>query len=258
MQSALYHGNVRHTRLRPHQHRFQYACTSWLIDLDELASLDQFWPLLGVNRAALISFWERDYGPSGDGGLKARIIAALEALGLDPPRRITLLCNPRSLGYGFNSLAVFFCYDGKDQLQTTLYEVSNTRGERHLYVAPAAAGSSPEQHQHCDKGMYVSPFMPMATHYHFRTRPPEARFRIVIHQHDADGPLFSASWQGQQQPLSRMAILRQLLRPMAIKTTLAIHWQALRIWLKGVPLQPFDRTGSYQISFAPSEREPLL
>ncbi len=254
MRSCLYKGAVMHQRLRPHKHRFCYDFTSWLIDLDELPQLDRSLKLFSYNRPGLFSFYERDFGPGQPQGLKLHIKELVECQGLGSVERVCLLCQPRCLGYMFNSLSIYFCYDAGDQLVATIYEVTNTHSERHLYLL-AADERRPLQQQ-VRKQLYVSPFIPMDCRYRFRVKPPADSFSVLIQQDDAEGEFFHAHWQGKRSALNATALFKALLRPpMSLKTTLAIHWQALRLWLKGVPVVQFTKTHSYQVSLGQWQEE---
>ncbi len=247
IRSCLYSGSVMHARLRPKQHRFSYRFTSWFIDLDELQQLDRTLFGFGYNRAGLFSFHERDFGPGQSDGLKLFIKEVVEAQGMGSVDRVCLLCQPRCLGYIFNSLSTYFCYDADGQLVATIYEVSNTRHERHLYLI--AADERRPLRQQADKQMYVSPFIPMNCRYHFQVQPPENAFSVVIRQSDNEGELFHALWRGDRRPLNANALLAALMRPpMTMKTFAAIHWQALKLWIKGIPVVDFTPTKKFQIS----------
>ncbi|WP_210395371.1 DUF1365 domain-containing protein [Motiliproteus sediminis] len=255
MAHALYRGLVMHRRLRPKLHHFRYRVSSWLIDLDQLETLAGYYPLLGVNRAAPLSFMEADFGPPGTGSLKQRIQDLVSSQELPRPERLELLCNLRCFGFRFNSLAIYFGYDHAGTLTSVSYEVSNTRGERHLYAAPASPDGA--QQQSADKQMYVSPFMPMGCRYRFHTTPPQQRFRVVIHQSDRQGVLFSALWRGEQRPLAYPALLKEVLFPTALKTFAAIHWQALKLWIKRIPRVDFTPTGAYRTSSAIIDKDQV-
>ncbi len=247
MHSCLYPGSVMHARLRPELHRFRYSFTSWFIDLDELQKLDQMLFGFSYNRPGLFSFYDRDFGPGLDAELKAFIRDVVRKQGLGAVERVCLLCQPRCLGYIFNSLSTYFCYDRSGQLVATLYEVSNTRHERHLYVI--AADERRPLRQQASKQMYVSPFMPMDCRYRFRVHPPEHSFSILIRLDDGQGELFQALWRGDRQPLNNKALVEAMFHPpMTIKTIATIHWQALRLWLKGTPLVGFTPTRRFRIS----------
>lgn len=232
MGSGIYAGDVVHSRFRPKPHRLRYRVFSLLLDLDELPRLST--KLLGYNRAAILSFHDRDHG-DGTGDLRGWLDRQLAAAGIHEVGRIAVLCYPRMFGYVFNPLTVFFCYGPNDVLRAILYEVHNTFGEALTYVIPVAAPDDVVR-QTAPKELYVSPFVPMAARYDFTVRPPKDRVLIRIDEHDAGGFLLRASFTGRRRPLTDRELLRALLgHPlMTLKVTAAIHWEALKLWLKGV------------------------
>jgi uncharacterized protein len=239
--AALYFGDVMHARLKPVGHRFSYRVMSLLIDLDRLAAADRQSPLFGVNRAALYSFHERDHGDRDGASLRgyAQRCAAQHDIGLDGGR-VWLLCYPRLLGHTFNPLSVYFCYRADGALSLVIYEVRNTFGEIHPYVLPVRPGEVTEAglRQQQDKLFYVSPFIAMAMRYHFRVSPPGEQVRLRILETDCDGPLLSATFSGQRRALTTSALLRAFfsLPLVTLKIVAAIHWEALRLRLKGLRL----------------------
>jgi uncharacterized protein len=239
--AALYFGDVMHARLKPVGHRFSYRVMSLLIDLDRLAAADRQSPLFGVNRAALYSFHERDHGDRDGASLRgyAQRCAAQHDIDLDGGR-VWLLCYPRLLGHTFNPLSVYFCYRADGALSLVIYEVRNTFGEIHPYVLPVRPGEVTEAglRQQQDKLFYVSPFIAMAMRYHFRVSPPGEQVRLRILETDCDGPLLSATFSGQRRALTTSALLRAFfsLPLVTLKIVAAIHWEALRLRLKGLRL----------------------
>ena len=153
---------------------------------------------------------------------------------------IRLLCMPRVFGHVFNPISVFFCHRRDDSLAAILYEVNNTFGERHSYLIPVEAGTGKTIRQSCTKSFYVSPFMRMAMRYEFRVVPPGAGAVVVVNGDDAEGRVIATSFAGRRQEISDRALLGVLVRHglLSVKVIAAIHWEALKLWLKGVRLQP--------------------
>lgn len=247
--AALYVGNVMHARLKPMGHRFNYRVMSLLIDLGRLDEADRQSPLFGVNRAALYSFHEKDHGDRDGSSLLGYARRCARGHGLDlTGGRVLLLCYPRLLGYTFNPLSVYFCYQADGRLALMIYEVRNTFGGIHAYALPvkpeneSAAGIRQQQ----DKLFYVSPFVEMATRYHFRVSPPSASVRLRILETDGDGPLLSATFSGRRHPLTTRALLRSFvsLPLVTFKIMAAIHWEALRLWSKGARFVPREPAGN--------------
>jgi uncharacterized protein len=239
--AALYFGEVMHARLKPRNHRFSYRVMSLLIDLDRLAEADRMSPLFAVNRAGLYSFHEKDHGPRDGSPLRAYVQGCAAQHGIDlSGGRVLLLCYPRLFGYTFNPLSVYFCYRAGSELALLIYEVRNTFGEIHPYVLPVrpgemtAAGLRQEQ----DKLFYVSPFVEMAMRYRFRITPPDECLRLRILETDREGPLLAATFSGRRHALTNFALLRCFvaLPLVTLKIVAAIHWEALRLWLKGIRL----------------------
>lgn len=227
--SALYIGIVAHRRLRPKAHKLRYRVFSLLLDLDELPGLKLRW--LGVNRPGLLSFREADHGDGGP--LRPWVAARLAEAGIVAAGPVRLLCYPRMLGYVFNPLTVYFCHHGDGRLAAIIYEVHNTHGERHAYVLPGGVGTV--RHS-CCKAFFVSPFMPMDCVYHFTINPPGETVSVGIVESDEEGTLLTASFAGERENLTDAALLRAVLAHplMTLKVTLAIHWEAVRLLLKGL------------------------
>lgn len=247
--AALYLGKVMHARLKPFPHRFNYRVMNLLIDLDRLSDADRMSKLFGVNRPALYSFHERDFGPRDGSSLRAFVQRLAAGKGIDLANgRVLLLCYPRLLGYAFNPLSVYFCSQANGELALIIYEVRNTFGEMHHYTLPVDRSERNSELicQQQDKLFYVSPFVDSAMRYHFRVSPPADAAKIRILETDRDGPLLVATFSGKRCALSGRALLRAfLLLPLVtLKIIGAIHWQALRLWLKGAKLVPRPQLGS--------------
>ncbi|MGO7030973.1 DUF1365 domain-containing protein [Rhizobium ruizarguesonis] len=235
--AALYVGEIMHQRMKPFGHRFRYRVFSLLIDLDRLDEAGGLSVLFSVNRRNLVSFHEKDHADIGDTSLRAYADRLLAKAGLDRADRILLVCYPRILGYVFNPLSVYHAYDAGGTLVAMIYEVRNTFGERHSYICPVGHGEMSESglRQSCDKLFHVSPFIGMTAHYHFRMLPPGAEIRWRILENDSEGPLLSATFSGRQVPLTSASLLGLTARIpfLTFKIIACIHWEALKLWLKG-------------------------
>jgi DUF1365 family protein len=247
--AALYFGEVTHARLKPIAHRFSYRVMSLLIDLDRLEEADRLSPLFGVNRAALYSFHEADHGERDGSPLRRYAQRRAAEHGVDlAGGRVLLLCYPRLFGYAFNPLSVYFCYRADGELALMIYEVRNTFGEIHPYVLAVKPGeiSAAGIRQEQDKLFYVSPFIGMAMRYHFRVSPPGERIKLRILETDCEGPLLAATFNGRRRALTSAALLRSFfaLPVVSLKIVAAIHWEALRLWLKGLRLVPRGNTAT--------------
>ena len=241
--AALYVGEVMHARLQPMGHRFNYRVMSLLIDLDRLAAADRQSRLFGVNRAALYSFHEADHGERDGTSLRDYAQRSAAARGIDlTGGRVLLLCYPRLLGYTFNPLSVYFCYRADGELALLIYEVRNTLGGIHPYVLPVTSGevSDAGVRQQQDKLFYVSPFIEMAMRYHFHVLPPGERVQLRILETGREGPVLAATFNGRHRTLHTRELLRVFFAMplVTVKIMAAIHWEALRLWLKGARLVP--------------------
>jgi DUF1365 family protein len=218
----------------------RYRIFMLLLDLDELDRLDDGLKLLKVNRPGLLSFHERDHADGSPGRLKDKIEAQLARAGLATGGAIRLLCMPRILGFVFNPISVYFCHGADGQLSAILYEVSNTFGQRHSYLIAAPNRPNPLIEQDCDKRFFVSPFMHMDMAYHFKVMTPTDDLRLVIDGSDAQGPLIIASFAARRQSLTDGVIRKALLNHplMTFMVVAGIHWEALKLFLKGVRLVP--------------------
>ena len=235
-EHRLYVGDVMHMRLRPFGHKFRYRVFTSFLDVDRLETAES--RLFGINRKRrLFSFWEKDHGARDGSPLRPWVEALLATHGRPVPARIMLVSMPRLLGYAFNPLSIFFCYDEAGEMESIVYEVKNTFGDQIPYVVDASNANGAAATHEQTKEMFVSPFIEMDQTYRFTIRAPGDRLAIRIKQGDGTpgGDWLIATQNGVRRELSDKALRGlALTHPLAaFKVIAAIHWQALKLWLKG-------------------------
>jgi DUF1365 family protein len=251
--ATLYPGEVMHARLKPFGHRFVYRVFSLLIDTDRLEEAGRMSALLSVDRANLCSFHQADHVERPGESVRGYADRLLTQAGVERPARVLLLSYPRIFGYAFNPISVYFCYDGDDRLTALIYAVRNTFGQRHTYVAPLLPGQFSQAgiRQERSKVFHVSPFVGMDARYHFRVLPPGRVVRLRIHETEGGEPLLSATFSGTARKLGTASMSANLLKfpLMTWKIVAGIHWEALKLWLKGARFRrspPPPETSSFR------------
>lgn len=224
---------VVHRRHRPFRYRLDHRIWALLLDLDRLDEAAAACRLLAVNRAGIVSFHVIDHGPRDGTTLRPWAEGVLAAADLAPPARIRLMAMPRVFGYVFNPISLYLCEDAAGNPTAVIYQVKNTFGDQHAYVA-RLAGRAPHRHA-AAKALHVSPFIGMAARYRFTLVTSGKRFALVIDEEEDGGLVLTASLAGRRVPLTDAALARALvgLPFVTVKTMAAIHWHALRLWLKG-------------------------
>lgn len=240
--ARLYVGEVMHRRFFPVQYRFAYRVFSLLLDVDRIDAAARQTALFSHNRFNLLAFHDADHGPRDGSPLRPWLERALGRFGIDlAGGRVDLLCFPRVLGYTFNPLAIWYCRHRDGSLRAVLLEVSNTFGERHGYLLHAD-GDPLEWpvRQARAKCFHVSPFVGMQAEYRFRLGEPGDRLEIGIRELQEDRLMLVAAQVARAEPFTSAALLRALLAVpfLTFKVMAMIHWQALKIWLRGATFFP--------------------
>ena len=229
----LYAGRVAHVRHTPFRHKFDYRVWMMAVDLDRIDQVANASRLFSHNRAGLISLVDRDHANRDGTPLRHYVAAALVQADLPPAARVVFVFMPRLLGYAFNPIGFYFCYDSSDRLFAVLHQVKNTFGGQIGYVMPVT-GDRPIR-QTAPKRMHVSPFFDCQGGYRFALTPPGETLNVTIDYGTAEQPRLTAALSLRARPFSARSLLRLLaeipLAPMKVMT--AIHWQALKLYLAG-------------------------
>ena len=236
INSYIYNGTVIHKRFKPKEHYFKYKVFSLLIDLSELDLLDKNLKLFSYNKLNIISFYNKDHGRRDGSSLKNWVIDNLKKNHIKTNDiQIKLLCYPRIFGYVFNPLSVFYVYDKNRELISILYEVKNTFGEQHTYLFRSKKGQNLIQHV-CKKKFHVSPFIEMNCKYFFRLLKPGEKISVIIDQYQVDEKILYASQDGQRVDFNTKELIKSYLKHplMTFKIISAIHFEAFKLWIKGI------------------------
>ena len=234
--SSIYNGTVIHKRFKPKVHFFKYNVFSILIDISEIYLLDRNLKIFSYNKFNIVSFYDADHGPRDGTSVKDWVIKNLKKNQINTEDiKIKVLCYPRIFGYVFNPLSVFYIYNKYSELISILYEVKNTFGEQHTYIFKNKENENPIKHS-CKKKFHVSPFIEMNCTYFFKILKPCEKISVIIDQHDEEGKLLYASQDGNRIELNNKNLFLSYIKHplMTLKIIAAIHFEAFKLWSKGI------------------------
>jgi len=238
-ESGIYWGKVMHHRFSPKRNFFTYPVFIFAIDLDEIGMWDRKLRLFRHNGYSLYSLRDRDHQGDPEQSIKENVIRLLRDKGYrGAVDRIFMVTQFRVLGYLFNPVTFYYCYaDGKEVAYVA--EVNNTFRQRHCYAFFDGAGSFTTE-----KVFYVSPFVEMDVSYNFRFEPLAGKWAVYIDDYHSGKVVLKTYIEGRRHPLTDWGLLKSVLRIpwMSLWIISWIHWQALKLWLKKVPLvhRPHD------------------
>ncbi|MES2110517.1 MAG: DUF1365 domain-containing protein, partial [Bacteroidota bacterium] len=245
LNSCLYKARVMHNRFAPKQNRFHYDVFMFYLDLDEIDSLHQQLKFMSRNRFNLFNFRDKDHlqlpkeNPDTSKNVRQHITDYLHQNGVNIGNgRIMVLTNLCTLGYQFNPVSFYFCYDEQDEPVCSIVEVCNTFLEMKPYFLGADAKAGDVFKLNAGKYFYVSPFIDMDTYFDFDLHIPGEKLQIKIDDYDKAGNrFFISTLSGERRPLNDKTLLLYFFSfPLiTLKIIGLIHWQAVKLWLKKIP-----------------------
>jgi DUF1365 family protein len=220
-----------------------------MIDLAELGTLDEELKVFSIGRFNLFGFDPADHGVEAVEDLRPWVESTLARAGIWlEGGRVSLLAFPRVLGYVFNPISVWYCYGPEDDLRAVMHEVRNTFGDRHVYVVPVdGAGSLTHD---VTKELHVSPFNPMDQTYRFDMGLPDRHLSLSIAVSGTDGTMFRAGLRLTRLPIADLNLVKLFFRYplLTLHVIGGIHWQALRLWLKGAGYRKRPEPGPMDVT----------
>jgi hypothetical protein len=229
-----------HHRLEPKKHRFHYGLFFFYLNLDTLENDLKRIPVTGFNRFNLFSFYDKDHlqtDPAKPIRLRESLNNWLREQGITQmPGKVMLLTHLRVLGYVFNPVSFYYCFDEKDEPLYVVAEVRNTYHEMKMYLLDRSHFNGNEFHKRQPKYFYVSPFIEHDAEFDFHLKIPGDKLNIRIDDYKNDKRFFLSTLTGTRKPLTAGRLIGFGLRfPfITLQVIGLIHWHAFRLWLKKI------------------------
>ena len=238
-----YHATIIHKRKHPKKHEFRYHSLQFSVEVGQLDKV-QGNAFFAINRKALISINQKDYGNGGDvrKWLRKCLLSNGFRRHID---KVYLSTFPKILGIGFNPVSFWYCFDKNKQLIAVIAEVNNTFSERKIYFIskedePILNGESFE----LTKDFYVSPFIEVSGLYSFRfyTNTDAAVQMARIELKQGENTLITTSISGKKINMNSTSGLKLFISVLFLPviTLIRINVQAAKLWLKGIKLVKKD------------------
>jgi DUF1365 family protein len=244
MNSSLYKARVMHHRLEPKKHSFHYNVFMFYLDLDEIDALSGKMRFMSRNRFNLFNFKDSEHlqlpreNPDKSKQVKEHIHRYLAENGIKtPPAKIMLLTNLNTLGYNFNPVSFYFCFDSDNFPLCSIAEIGNTFGEMKPFLLDKGNFKEGQFHLNTTKYFYVSPFFDHDTQFDFNLPVPGEKLNIRIDDLKEGRKVFISTLTGEQKPLTDGNLLRYFFSIpfVTLKVIALIHWNAMILWLKKIP-----------------------
>ena len=240
VSSYLYKGSIKHARRLPKKHKFNYSVYYYFIDLEDLE--------LSTKSSHIKRFIQQRFDRNkryGNSNLTTEIRNLVSTqVGIKTDGPIYLLTQIQTMKLTFNPVSFYYCYDQQSRLKCIVAEVNNTPwNEQCCYCLPIKDGADNIHHFDLDKKFHVSPFMSMNFKYRWSFNEPSKDLFVVMHNHNDDGQVFTAtlSLKRLQLSMSNLLYCKINIPLMNYKVVFGIYWQALLLWLKGIPFVPHPK-----------------
>ncbi|WP_316831173.1 DUF1365 domain-containing protein [Pedobacter aquatilis] len=248
IKSSIYTAKVMHHRLAPKKHSFWYNVYMFYIDLDEIDLLAKKFRWFSRNRFNLFSFRDKEHlqlpreKPDQRKNTRQHLEDYLKGYGVDGTKlKIKLLTNLNVLGYNFNPVSFYYCFDENNHAVCCVAEISNTYREMKLFFFGKEELAGDMFSKITTKYFYVSPFIDHDDSFDFKLKVPAAHLDIKIDDIDKNGNrFFISTLKGDIKTFSDRNMLKYFLSIPLIPLQVMgmIHWQAFKLWIKKIPFHP--------------------
>jgi DUF1365 family protein len=201
-------------------------------------------PLTSYNRGNVVSYQERDH--FGNPGLRLRermrVDARLANKPMDATDPVFLLTHLRTFGYNFNPVSFYYLYK-QDSFNAVMAEVNNTFGETQNYWLTENKEMQPggtSRRYLFDKSFHVSPFMPLEQTYDWTFTAPGDDLVVECMNFERGELVFDSTLKLARREWTQWELHRAIAQfpLMTARVIAAIHWQAVRLMLKGMNSVP--------------------
>jgi DUF1365 family protein len=243
INSTVYQGTVRHRRFTIKPHEFSYSLFMFCFNTADFDTEFKKIPQVSIEKFNWFSYRRKNYLQNSMTLDQAARALINEKQGVYPTGKIYLLTHLSCFGYCFNPISLYFVFKpDSDELDFIIVEVTNTPwGEKHAYVVGNPAKIHSDIYKFTfTKKLYVSPFLEMDYEYHFKVKINQDSIIVHIENYQEKELHFDATLSLSPAPLPPIkTFLRFPL--ITYKISAAIYLQAIKLWLKGIPIHSHPR-----------------